>query len=218
MTYKIIPALLHDNYADFTKKLKQVESFAEYVQIDVMDGIFVSTKSFSEINEINKLKSPAKFELHLMVEHPLDELKKWDKVQNIFRIIFHVESADDPHEVIKQIREKNWQVGIALNPDTPLEAIEPYTSLVDLVLFLTVNPGRQGAPFIPEVLEKIVKFSDNIVKRATKPLIAVDGAVNMNNIVILKNAGVEIFNIGSALTMASNPEEAYNEFKSILSF
>ena len=91
MTYKIVPALLRTDFEDFKNDLHRVESFAEYAQIDVMDGVFVPTKSFSEIDEINNLKSTTKFELHLMVEHPLVELKKWIDVKNIFRVIFHIE-------------------------------------------------------------------------------------------------------------------------------
>ena len=146
---KIVPALLRNNFENFKKDLHQVESFAEYVQIDVMDGVFVPTRSFSEIDEINDLKSPAKFELHLMVEHPLVEIEKWIKVKNIFRVIFHVESADDIGTVIQKIHENNWQAGIALNPNSPLSMIELYLSAVDLVLFLSVIPGKQGSSFVP---------------------------------------------------------------------
>jgi len=209
---KIVPALLRNNFENFKKDLHQVESFAEYVQIDVMDGVFVPTRSFSEIDEINDLKSPAKFELHLMVEHPLVEIEKWIKVKNIFRVIFHVESADDIGTVIQKIHENNWQAGIALNPNSPLSMIEHYLSAVDLVLFLSVIPGKQGSSFVPSVVEKITKLTYKLANLDKKPLVAVDGAVNKNNIIMLKNAGVEIFNIGSALTMASNPEKAYNEF------
>lgn len=208
---KIVPALLHDNFKDFKNKLNQVESFAEHVQIDVMDGVFVPTKSFSEIDQINNLKSNLKLELHLMVKHPLQELEKWSEVKNIFRVIFHIESADKPQEVINYIRGKCWQVGIALNPDTDLSKIEPYLKVIDLVLFMTVYPGRQGALFVPKVLAKIKE----IAQKPEHPLVAVDGGINKKNIVELQQAGVEIFNVGSALTLATNPQKAYDEIVAV---
>ncbi len=204
---KIIPALLHSNFEDFKKNLHIVGSFAEYAQVDVMDGVFVPTKSFTEIDQINNLKSDLKLELHLMVKHPLQELEKWSEVKNIFRVIFHIESADNPQEVINYIRGKCWQVGVAINPDTALATIEPYLKLTDLILFMTVYPGRQGAPFVPKVLEKIKELT----QKSEHHLIAVDGGINKNNITQIKNVGVEIANIGSALTMAPDSQKAYNE-------
>lgn len=204
---KIVPALLHENFEDFKNKLHQVESFVEYAQIDEMDGVFVPSKSFTEIDQINKLKSKLPLEIHLMAKHPLQELEKWSEVKNIFRVIFHIESADDPQEVINYLRGKCWQAGIAINPDTAISAIEKYLTKVDLILFMTVYPGRQGAPFVPKVLEKIKQLA----QKPNHPLIAVDGAVNAGNIAELQQAGVEIFNVGSALTMAPDPQKAYNE-------
>lgn len=203
----IAPAILVSNFDDFTKQAKKLDGFFDYAQIDIMDGIFVANESFAEIEKINDLETNLKFELHLMVEHPLNELKKWIQIKNIFRVIFHVESMDDPKEVIKLIREKGWQAGIALNPETPLTVAEPYYKLVDVILFMTVHPGKQGAQFLPEVGEKIKQFT-NLKNR---PLCAVDGGINLENISEVKSWGVEIFNIGSKLTMAENIKNSYQE-------
>lgn len=189
----IAPAILVSNFNDFAGQVKQLEGIFEYTQIDVMDGIFVTGKSFSEIKKINGLNSNLKFELHLMVERPLEELKKWTEVKNIFRVIFHIEAKDDPTETIEAIRKNGWQAGIALNPETPLTAIEPYYKLVDIIMFMTVHPGRRGAPYLPEVSEKIKEYSS----WPDRPKCAVDGGINEQNMEELKSIGVEIFNIGS---------------------
>ncbi|MFA5062423.1 MAG: hypothetical protein WC526_04730 [Patescibacteria group bacterium] len=189
----IAPAILVSNFNDFEDQVKQLEGIFEYAQIDVMDGIFVTNKSFSEIEKINGLGSALKFELHLMTEHPLQEIKKWKGVKNVFRVIFHIEAKDDPTETIKTIQENGWQTGICLNPETPLTAIEPYYKLVDTILFMTVHPGKHGAPYLPEVSEKIKEYSG----WPNRPKCAVDGGIDEKNMEELKSIGVEIFNIGS---------------------
>lgn len=203
----IIPTILVNKFSDLEKQAKEMEKIFEYIQIDVMDGIFVPNKSFEEIDQINDLGLKGKLELHLMVNDPISEMEKWKDIKNVFSAIFHFESADDPQLVINYIRGKCWRAGVAIKPETPLSAIESILPLVDVILFMTVHPGRQGAPFVPEVLEKIRE----LVQKPQHPLIAVDGGVNKNNIAELQKIGVEIFSVGSALTMAPDLKKAYNE-------
>lgn len=184
----------------------------EYIQIDVMDGKLVDNKSFEDIEKINDLNLGLKYELHLMIKNPLSEIKKWDKIKGVFRVIFHIEGDDDPVKTIEKIKEKGWQVGIALNPETPLEKILPYSDMVDLILFMTVHPGKQGSKFTPEVGEKIKEF----VKIKNRPLCAVDGSVNPNTIEEISSWGVEIFNVGSAIVTQPNPAQTYRELKKLL--
>jgi ribulose-phosphate 3-epimerase len=98
-----------------------------------------------------------------------------------------------------------------LNPETKLERAESYFNLIDVVQFMTVNPGQQGAPFVPEVLGKIKRFT--ALKK--RPLCAVDGGVNKNTITELKSAGVEIFNVGSAIMKAEDVEKVIKELSNL---
>lgn len=212
----IIPTLLVPTYQELEKQLKKVEPFFDYAHLDIMDGIFVDNKSFNYNQNKNlkkyfneEFKTKSKFELHLMVKNPLEEIAKWKEVKNIFRVIFHIEADDNPMETIAKIRKNNWQTGIALNPETPLSKITPYLNLVDVVLFMTVHPGQQGALFLPEVGEKIKQTSQLNIK----PVIAIDGGINAKNIALVKSWGVEIFNVGSALMKAENIQEEYNKLK-----
>lgn len=189
----IIPAILVSSFDEFADQVKKLEKFFKYAQIDVMDGVFVENKSFAEIEKINTLATGLKFELHLMVEHPLAELEKWKNIKNVFRAIFHIEAKDGIQKCIDAILKNGWQAGIAVNPETPLTAIEPYYKLVDIVMFMTVNPGRHGAPYLPEVGGKIREY----MKLANAPVCAVDGGIDEKNIDELKSIGVKIFNIGS---------------------
>jgi ribulose-phosphate 3-epimerase len=98
-----------------------------------------------------------------------------------------------------------------LNPETKLERAESYFNLIDVVQFMTVNPGQQGAPFVPEVLGKIKRFT--ALKK--RPLCAVDGSVNKNTVTELKSAGVEIFNVGSAIMKAEDVEKVIKELSNL---
>jgi ribulose-phosphate 3-epimerase len=147
-----------------------------------------------------------------MVEHPLEEMKQWIIIPNVFRALFHLEALDSPEDCIDFATEHSWQKGLVINPDTPLYRAESYFSLLDVIQFMTVHPGRQGQDFIPEVGEKIRAFT----KQEKRPLCAVDGAVNKNTIKVLKSWGVEIFNVGSALTKATDIQHAYTELKNLL--
>jgi len=214
---QIIPTLLVPTYRELTKQLKQTEPLFDYVQLDIMDGVFVNNKSF-DYNEPNTdlnqylnhdLNTDMKFELHLMVKDPLTEIEKWKNIKNVFRVIFHIESDCNPKEVINKIRANCWQAGIAINPGTPLSQIKPYYDIINMVLFMTVVPGKQGNKFVPEVGEKVKK-----IKQSTKKLIiAVDGSVNKDTITEIKSWGVEVFNVGSALMGAEDINKAYKELR-----
>ncbi len=211
----IIPAILVDNFEDFKKQTAKITAVFPLAQIDVMDGEFVAGRSFGEIEKINDLKSPLQWELHLMVKNPLVELEKWTEVKNIQRVIFHIESADDPQIVINFIRGKCWGVGLAIKQETPVEKILPYTALVDEILFMTVHPGAQGGQFLPEIGEKIQKFLAS--QGNNHPIIAVDGGINTKNIAMVKSWGVENFCIGSALVRSENILQTYEELKKLSS-
>ncbi len=198
----IVPAILTDNLETFKENIKKVEKDFSSVHIDIMDGLFVNNKSFTEREQLNDVNSEAYFELHLMVKDPMSEMALWSNVANVTSAVFHIESDTDPEECIRHIRKHGWKVGIALNPETPLSKVLPYLKLVDEVLFMTVQPGHQGSPFIPEVLEKIKEF------KALKLDItcSVDGGINETTIKSAADAGAEKLYVGSAMFKSDDPE------------
>lgn len=212
MQPEIIPAILAPTFAEFAHNLHLVEGLAPYVQIDVMDGEFVNARSFAGRADLLTLHTPARFELHLMVADPLLELKSWADIIHVFRVIFHLEAVADPRPVIQAIRAHGWQVGIALNPETPFAAVEPYLSEIDLVLFLAVTPGAQGQKFMPEVLQKITAGKTH----APHVMIGVDGGINRDTITRAYQAGATICYVGSALLRAPDAGVAHEELKSLL--
>ena len=211
----IIPAILEKNFIDFENKAKKL-SFAPIVQIDVMDGVFVKGKTFEEIEKINSLDLKNEWELHLMVNHPIKEIEKWKQVKNIKRIIFHIESEDNPQEVIKNIKKNGYEVGIGINPDTNKHEILPYINDIDEILFMTVYPGTQGASFLSEVQDNIIELKNILEIKEKDILIGADGAINKNNIQEIKKWGVNNFCIGSAIVATPDYQKSYEELNNLI--
>lgn len=208
----IVPAILTDNFSTFQEQLAKVNAHFSSVQIDIIDGIFLPHKTFSERAELKDLNSEAYFELHLMVQDPLAEIAKWAEIDSVTSAVFHIESGADPETVVKKIKSLGWKAGIALNPETPLEKVLPYVNMADEILFMTVHPGQQGAPFVPEVLEKIKKFT----KMNTGVVCSADGGINKTDIKDVAAAGADKLYIGSALTKADDTDAAHQELINVL--
>ena len=210
----IVPAILVNNFKELSEQLKKVGAHFSSVQIDVIDGIFLPNKSFSEREEVNNINSEAYFELHLMVNDPIAEVASWKMADSVTSAVFHIEADADPKKCIEAIKNNGWKAGIALNPDTPIEKIMPYADMVDEVLFMTVRPGQQGAPFVPEVLEKIKEFK----KLGLSVICSADGGINKNNIKDVVNAGAEKLYIGSAIVRADDVEAAHEELTKLVAY
>jgi ribulose-phosphate 3-epimerase len=206
---KIVPAILAPSFSEFKKQACRLEGLFDLIQIDIMDGVFVKNKSFKKIGNINSLNLNINFELHLLVEHPLRELEKWKEVKNVERVIFHIESKDNPKEVIALICSHMWKVGIAINPETTLSMVKPYLSIIDAVLFMTVYPGRQGSEFLPGMKEKIKKFTT----LNHRPLCLVDGGINVKTINAVKLWGADAVSVGSAISKAVDVKKAIKKLR-----
>ena len=200
---RTVPAILTEDPATLKKLVNQTGRFTDYAQLDIMDGDFVPSRSVT-CAQIAAVKPGIKWEAHLMVRRPEDCLEDFKKA-GAQKIVFHYEAAPDPAMVIKKIRKLGMGAGLAVNPETPLTAIENLIDKVDSVLFLAVHPGFYGAKFIPEVLDKIVEFR----KRYPKVETGIDGGVKENNIAEIARTGVDVIYIGSAVFLQPDPALAY---------
>ncbi len=204
---KIVPALLSDSYESFLSKLRQAEGFADYFQIDLMDGIFVSTRSFPP-ESLKDMKTSIPFEVHLMVNDPWEYLAKL-KHPLLKQVIFHFESKlKDRLDFIHALKQKSLKAGLAVKPDTGIDQFQKTAEQVDTVVFLTVDPGRYGSPFKPEVLKKIAKTRDLFPGKT----IAVDGGVSLGNLADFMKIGVDYVCVGSRIFMKGDPKENYRQF------
>ena len=206
--------------ADFTKLGEEIETIdnagAEYIHVDVMDGMFVPSISYGMpvIKSIRKSTGKV-FDVHLMISEPIRYIADF-AASGADMITVHVEACSDVVATIEKIREYKLKVGITLNPDTPVSAIKPYLNRVDMVLIMSVNPGCGGQKFITSSVDKIKE-----VKRLRDELnlsydIEVDGGINIDNLATVLEAGANVIVAGSAI-FRGDAAENVKKFKSIMS-
>lgn len=206
--------------ADFTKLGEEIETIdnagAEYIHVDVMDGMFVPSISYGMpvIKSIRKSTGKV-FDVHLMISEPIRYIADF-AASGADMITVHVEACSDVVATIEKIREYKLKVGITLNPDTPVSAIKPYLNRVDMVLIMSVNPGFGGQKLITSSVDKIKE-----VKRLRDELnlsydIEVDGGINIDNLATVLEAGANVIVAGSAI-FRGDAAENVKKFKSIMS-
>lgn len=201
---KIVPAVLTDSVSKLNSMLEQAKSFTNWVQIDLMDGIFVPSISIK--SEVLASAPPKiSWEAHIMVEQP--ELEIENLVQaGAKRVIFHYEATGNHHAIINILHDLGVKAGIALNPETDNDVLKPLLDNLDSVLFMSVNPGYYGAPFIPEVLKKAVEFK----KQYPQIEIGIDGGAKANNISLIAASGPDYICVGSAIFLNQEPAKSYH--------
>jgi ribulose-phosphate 3-epimerase len=206
---RTVPAILTDDPQALQKMVALTETFTDYAQLDIMDGRFVPSRSIS-CDAIAALTIKLTWEAHLMVLHPEDCLEDFRKA-GAQKIVFHFEATPVPEEIIEKIRGLDLKAGLAVNPETPLDAFTSLVDKLDSVLFLSVNPGFYGAKFIPEVLDKITDLRRDFPDLE----IGIDGGVKDNNIAAIARTGVDVICIGSAVFNQPDPAASYRRLTAL---
>lgn len=197
---EIAPSILSADFAKLGENIKTVEQAGiKYLHIDVMDGLFVPSISFGMpiISSIRKITDMV-FDVHLMIENPERYIEEFAKCGADI-ITVHAEACKHLDRVVTQIKEAGCKAAVALNPATPLSAIEYVLDKLDMVLIMSVNPGFGGQKYIPYSTEKIKELKKMIVAKGLSTLIEVDGGVNASNVAEVEEAGVDIAVMGSAV-------------------
>ena len=207
---KIVPAILTDDPKALAQMISSAEKFCDLVQVDIMDGKFVPSKSIAS-DDLKKIKTKLFLEVHLMVERP-EEYFKGFKDAGAKRILFHYEATARPAELIKMLKDMKVSPGIVINPGTPVTAVEPFFPDIDMLLLMAVNPGFYGSPFIPEVLEKAREIS----KLDKKFILSLDGGVKFDNVRAVSEAGVEQIDVGSAIFKGDDPAANYRKLSELI--
>lgn len=200
----IIPSIFTTNETQFTDQLSAMNiAPIDSVHIDIADGIFVPNKTFVSPEITQNILQQLVCELHLMVADPLAVLPLWADVPNVNRVLFHYETGVDIAAVTEAIHEYGWEAGLVLNPETPIDVIEPFTEALDSVMFMGVVPGAQGQTLIPQVLEKAYtcrqKYPDLYLEW--------DGDVTEETLPHIMNTGVNAVCPGHAVFGAGDPVE-----------
>lgn len=185
-----------DSLEEAIKKID--ESNADYIHVDIMDGIFVKN-TFLTVQDVKKLckKCNKKLDVHMMMCSPNKYVKEFSKMSNIEYLTLHYESHRRPIDVINMIRHTPLKVGLAINPETKVSHIVPLLNHLDQVLVMSVKPGMGGQKFMEEILYKIETLRDLREENGYHYIISVDGGINEETAKLVKEAGADMVISGS---------------------
>lgn len=197
---QISASILNADHARLGEEVRRaVEGGVDSVHFDVMDGHFVEMITMGPLAvEAVRSIAPVPYHAHLMVSQPLRQARAFAEAGSDL-IVAHVEADDDPAAVVAAIHGFGRSAGLALNPETPAEAVLPYLDTIDLLLVMSVHPGRGGQAFLPQVLSKMAQLRDEIARRGLSLPIGVDGGVNLDTIGAAHAAGGEVLVTGLVL-------------------
>ena len=199
---KLAPSILSADFANLERDISRaVEGGADYLHIDVMDGHFVPNITIGPVvvKSIKKAVS-IPLDVHLMISAPSKYYMEFIDAGADF-ITFHIETeiSKNPRDLIMAIRDSGVKPAVSIKPATPVNAVKPFLSIIDMVLVMTVEPGFGGQGFIPETLPKIAAMRELIDRTNPACELQIDGGVNKDNIAELSRAGVDVFVAGSAV-------------------
>jgi ribulose-phosphate 3-epimerase len=212
----VSPSLLSCDFANIQRDVEMLNnSQADWLHIDVMDGVFVPNISFGlPVVEAMKRHAKKPLDVHLMIVNPDQYITDFKKVGADYLTV-HFEACTHLHRTIQLIHQHEMKAGVALNPHTPVEAISEIICDLDLVLIMSVNPGFGGQKFIPQAVEKVKKLKNLIQQSGSKALIEIDGGVNLETGKLLADAGADALVAGSFVFNSESPSATISSLKNL---
>ncbi|EAG9134364.1 ribulose phosphate epimerase [Listeria monocytogenes] len=209
---KIAASIMCADQLHLGDELQRLKSAGvELLHCDVMDGVYVNNLALGpEYLEIVRNNTEIPLDIHLATITPLKYIDMFGPVKPEY-ISFHVEVAEDVSEIIRKIRSYNVKPSIAINPETPIEAIYPYLDDVEMVLMMTVNPGFAGQKFQTDVLQKLHDLKAKLAGKIHAPLIEVDGNINKETVGLMRDCLPDIYVLGTSALFHDRDKTSYAE-------
>lgn len=212
----VAPSLLAADFTNLKKAIDLIDrSEADWLHMDIMDGRFVPNISFGMmiVEQVGRVLNKP-MDVHLMIEEPGKYVPQFAQA-GADTITVHFEACPHLHRNIQQIRDLGVRAGVAINPHTPVTALEHVVEDLDLVLIMSVNPGFGGQKFIFETLYKIRQLRQLLMDRNSKALIEVDGGVGLQNAAKIMEAGADVLVAGSSVFGSENPMDTIHQMKAL---
>ena len=212
----IAPSILAADFANLEHEVKMINgSIADWIHIDIMDGVFVPNISMGlPVVEAIKRHSTKPLDVHLMIVQPEKYVEAFYKA-GAEVISVHLEACPHLHRTIQQIKGMGIKAGVALNPHTPVAGLSEIIQDIDLVCVMSVNPGFGGHKFIENTYAKVKEIKELIRQKNSKAVIEIDGGVNLQNARRLLDCGADVLVAGNFVFSSSNPQDTIQRLKSI---
>ena len=216
MSTIVAPSLLSANFLNLEKDIEMLNrSEADWIHLDIMDGVFVPNISFGfAVTNLLKKITNKTLDTHLMIVQPEKFINEVKETGSTYMNV-HYETTIHLHRVVQEIRNHGMKPAVTLNPHTPVSLLEDIISDLDMVLLMSVNPGYGGQKFIMNTLKKVSQLKELILQRNSTALIEVDGGVNLETGKMLVDAGADVLVAGSFIFSSDNPEELIKELKAL---
>ena len=212
----VSPSILSADFGKLNDEIEMInDSEAEWLHLDVMDGVFVPNISFGfPVLEAVASKCKKALDVHYMIVHPEQYIKQTAKLGAMMMNV-HYEACTHLHRTIQEIHDAGMKAGVTLNPSTPVSVLEDIIADVDMVLLMSVNPGFGGQKFIENTIAKVKRLKKLINESGSKALVEVDGGVQAETAPRLVAAGVDVLVSGSYVFKAPDPLEVIRELRSL---
>ena len=216
MNHLIAPSILSANFGQLDVAVELINrSQADWIHVDVMDGIFVPNISFGfPVLKSIQRKATKPLDVHLMIVQPERYFEDFKK-HGADTLTIHYEACTHLHRSIHAIKELGMKAGVSLNPHTPVSMLQNVIADIDLVLIMSVNPGYGGQSFIQNSYQKIKETKALILRKSSKALIEVDGGVSLENTPHLLAAGADVLVAGNTVFGSNDPEDTIQKLKSL---